>query len=277
MEAEARLPPGGAVTGWASLRLHGGNHFDGLGPDMQPLPIPVALPEHLDVRRHPSIKKLRSPLAPYEILEVHEIWVTEPRRALFDAMAGARDWRAAVAQGSVACSAGLVDLAAFKRYVTRRRCIAGIVRVRKALEYVDDRVRSPREAELCLSWRVDAGLPRPLMNWPVFAPDGTYLGAPDLLAPEVGVYGEYDGQDHAEAEAREVDAERDMRFRAVGLTGFRMGKVTFANRRRRVERMLAALAAARRARLPATYVLGTDPEPVVARELARGGRPDRAY
>lgn len=282
LEVAASLPPGAAVTGWASLRWHGGNHFDGLGPRMEQLPVSVALPLDRDVRSHPSLDKLRSPLGIAEIVELHNVWVTEPNRALFDLMARSPDRRAAAVHGSVACSAGLVSLPEFKEYVGGRRCIAGIVKVRKALKYVDDRVRSPREAELLLVWCLEAGLSRPLMNWPVYDSDGTYLGAADGLSPELALYGEYDSSDHGPNEVGDIDAERDSRFRAVGLTGFRIGKSVFKDPRRRVERILAAARAAEQSRIPRTFVLGADPEPVVERELRKMAwetekPPDPAY
>ena len=47
-----------------------------------------------------------------------------------------------------------------------------------------------------LVWVMDAGLPTPLCNEPVFSLDGQLLGYPDLFDPEAGSVGEYDGADH---------------------------------------------------------------------------------
>ena len=44
LEQSMRLPEGGAVTGWASCRLLGGNFFDGLATDgFTRLPVPLAV------------------------------------------------------------------------------------------------------------------------------------------------------------------------------------------------------------------------------------------
>ena len=40
-EESGRLPAGGAVTGWAALRLHGANLLDGTSDGRTPLPVPL--------------------------------------------------------------------------------------------------------------------------------------------------------------------------------------------------------------------------------------------
>lgn len=270
-EVAARLIDGAAVTGWGSLLMHGGNHFDGLGKQMQPLPVPVAVPLPRDISRWSGLTKLRAPLTPAEIVIRQGVPVTTPMRALMDAMTRAADWRTAAVHASVATSAGLVDLRAFEKYVADLSCISGIVKVRRALEYVDDRVRSPPEAELFQVWCIDAGLPRPLMNWPIYDAFGIYLGAVDLLCPPLDLAGDYDSEEHADSEARDTDAGRDVKFRSVGLTTFRIGKQVFRNPKRRLERIHQAVAIAERSTVPPSYVLGKNPEPVVNRELRRMG------
>lgn len=266
VEVAARLPAGCALTGWASLLFHGGNHFDGLGHRMEPLPVQVALPLECDIRRTPDVARLRSPLPDHEIVMRHGIAVTIPGRALFDLMARCRSPREAAVHASVACSAGLIGRAEFVAYVGRRRCIAGIVRVREALPLIDDRVRSPKEAELLNAWTLDAEMPRPLMNWPVYDCDGGYVGAPDLLSVELGVYGEYQGRDHDLDEARGIDAERDVNFPSVGLVGFKMVSGDRRDTRHLVRRIARAVEIAKQMRGARRFVLATDPEPVVERE-----------
>ncbi len=51
-------------------------------------------------------------------------------------------------------------------------------------------------------WVVDAGLPRPLCNMPIFDRHGRHIGTPDLLDPVAGVVGEYDGALHLAGEQR---------------------------------------------------------------------------
>lgn len=237
---------------------------------MQPLPVPVVMPLRRNMASDGEVSKLRAPVEPHELMEIEGIVVTTPNRALFDLMTHSRDVREAAVFASMACSAGIVNLAEFTEYVASRRCIAGIVKVRRALLTVSDRVRSPREGDLLQFW-LEAGLPTPLMNWPVYDEFGTYLGAPDLLCPELGVFGEYDGLDHGENEVRDVDADRDTAFRAVGLVGFRVGKTVFKKPRRMLDRIHKTIRAAELSQIPKTFVLGVNPEPVVARELRQMG------
>lgn len=68
-----------------------------------------------------------------------------------------------------------------------------------------------------LIWVLDAGLPRPLANTPVFDRSGQHIGTPDLLDVEVGLVGEYDGAHHLDAAQRFHDVNREERFRGVGL------------------------------------------------------------
>ena len=71
-----------------------------------------------------------------------------------------------------------------------------------------------------LIWILDAGLPRPVCNRPVFSLTGELLGVPDLLDVEAGVVGEYDGADHLADNRRYRDLGREGRFPNHGLEYF---------------------------------------------------------
>ena len=66
-------------------------------------------------------------------------------------------------------------------------------------------------------WTLDAGLPRPLVNQPVFDRRGRLLGYPDLLDVEAGLVGEYDGEDHRRSLRHSHDVGREALFRRHGL------------------------------------------------------------
>lgn len=68
-----------------------------------------------------------------------------------------------------------------------------------------------------LVWTLDAGLPAPLCNEPVFSLEGRLLGHPDLFDPVAGLVGEYDGADHLREDRRSRDRTREERFRDHGL------------------------------------------------------------
>lgn len=264
MEEAARLPDDGAVTGWAALLLHGGNFFDGLDRDGRtPLPVQLALPMARNLRPKPGVVLLRSPLPQDEIVVRHGIPCARPGRALFDLMAISRDFREAAVHASVACSAALLSIDEFRTYVRSRRCIAGIEKVRRSLPYVSDRVRSPKEAVLLQIWMIDAELPHPRMNWPIYDLDGRWIGSPDVLSDELATYGEYEGRGHEDEDVQVIDAARDTLFHELGLTGFRAASADLRfPATQLVDRMHATVRRAARAQLPRKWKLAIDPPPL---------------
>lgn len=61
LEQSVRVPTGGAVTGWAALRLHGAAFFDGLARDgRSPLPVPVAIRSRNNIRADGALTVLRT-------------------------------------------------------------------------------------------------------------------------------------------------------------------------------------------------------------------------
>jgi hypothetical protein len=110
-------------------------------------------------------------------------------------------------------------------------------------------------------WQLDAGLPRPRMNWPVSDDAGRYLGKPDLLCTELGVYGEYDGADHRSRRRHRVDVRRHDDFRRVGLEGFVVVGEDLRETRLVVDRMQAAVRRAARSGIERTWRIRSDPGP----------------
>jgi hypothetical protein len=244
VEQAARLS-GGAVTGWAACRMHRAGFFDGLLPDGRTaLPVPLACGPLNQIRKQPGDDLIRDKLFPPEIVWLHGVPCTVPARALFDAMRYAVDTReAAVAMDSMA-AAQLVTIAQMAEYVAAHPGWTGVQRVRDALPLADENSRSPSETRLRLIWIIDAGLPRPLVNQPVFNLDGRLIGIPDLFDPESGMAGEYDGQDHRRASRHSSDVDREGRFRDHHLEVFRVTGPDMAHRERVVRRIHASYARA---------------------------------
>ena len=97
MEQSARLPEGGAVTGWGGCRLLGANFFDGLSTDGHTrLPVPLGLGSKAQIRGDESVALLRDPLVQAEVLNRHGIPCTRALRSLFDAARKAPEVREAV-------------------------------------------------------------------------------------------------------------------------------------------------------------------------------------
>jgi hypothetical protein len=122
LEQSVRMPPGGAVTGWGSLRLCGGAFFDGLAPDCRTrLPVPLAVGQHAKLRGDHRVTLSREPLDAREVELLHGIRCTTVDRALFDEMRRTRDLREAVVAMDMAAAALLVSVARMRRYLDGHR------------------------------------------------------------------------------------------------------------------------------------------------------------
>jgi hypothetical protein len=96
------------------------------------------------------------------------------------------------------------------------------------------------EVEMVLVWRIDAELPRPMCNRPLFDRSGHHVGTPDLLDVEAGVLGQYDGSLHLHGTQRSHDVRSEERYRDLGLECFTMMSADRSNQGVMAERMLAA-------------------------------------
>ena len=219
VEVAASLPPGGALTGWAALRLAGGGWFDGVSPDgVTQLPVPIVLP-HSVRRTVPGAIALRS-TAPIEVVRRAGVSCTDPETAVLDQMFLTWNNREKVVVMDMAAAAGLTSIGRVRARLAgdvRRR---GTVALGQALDLACEASASPRETHLGLTWQLDAGFPTPLRNPDVLTLDGRFVGRPDLLDVEAGVAGEYDGAVHNLNARRRKDLARLDRFAAVGIEVF---------------------------------------------------------
>jgi hypothetical protein len=247
----ARLPPMTGVTAWAALRWRGAAYFTGLAPDGARLPVPLLLGGR-NLRPDPRVRRTKEQFPPWERQVVAELPCASVERALFDEVRRLRGGRLGVTAIDMTAAAGLTTVAAFADYVASRPAWTHVPKVRKCLRLASDDARSPQEVLMRLVWVIDAGLPDPACNQPVFGLDGALLGVPDLLDCGAGVVGEYDGADHRRLDRRRRDSMREERFRDHGLEYFRVveGEVAqraaFAARMRAVRRRALFLPADQR-------------------------------
>jgi hypothetical protein len=217
----ARLPEGAGVTAWAALRWRGAAYFTGIGPDDAALPIPLLLSIG-NLRPDPRVHLSKEQFAPAEREVVAGLPCAAVERALFDEVRRLRGGRLGVTAIDMTAAAGLITVVGFASYVSTRPAWTHVPKVRRCLPLAHDDARSPQEVLMRLVWVIDAGLPDPLCNRPVFGLEGSLLGVPDLFDEQAGVVGEYDGADHRRLDRRRKDASREERFRDHGLEYFRV-------------------------------------------------------
>jgi hypothetical protein len=220
---QSRRLVGGAVTGWASCRMHGAAFFDGLRRDGHtPIPVPLNCGPLHQIRKLPGDDLIRDLIRPWEIVFIGDVPCTVVLRATFDAMRYARSTREATVALDMMAAAKRVSPRRMAMYLPAKQGWEGIQQCRDAVPLADEHSKSPQESRLRLVWMIDALRPRPRVNPPLFDLHGRLLGYPDLIDPVAGVVGEYDGEDHRDVTQHSSDVDREARFRDHGLEVFRV-------------------------------------------------------
>lgn len=158
-----------------------------------------------------------TPLLPEEVRLVHGIPCTVAERATFDAARIAPSLVEAVVAVDMAAQAELCSITRVRACAERHPGWRGARQLRAALVLADENSWSPNETRTRMVWRLEAHLPAPLVNRPLFDLRGRLLGYPDLLDPESGLVVEYDGADHRRAARHAGDVGREHAFRTHGL------------------------------------------------------------
>ena len=236
------LPVGAAIGGWAAAHLLGAVDLDGRGWSGQEVePVPVVLPPPVLIRARPELERWRSTLTDDEVVQIDGVPCTSPVRTGFD-LVRSRDLRSGVVCLDVlGRQIGLHPVDVLAHSEARRRW-RGRPRVAGAVELADPRALSTGETRFRLVWVLDAGLPLPQVNPTLRTPDGFLLGVADLLDPEAGLVGEYDGEGHRELDRHVLDNAREEWFEDAGLVVVRAcaPDVRAANRARSALRLRTA-------------------------------------
>jgi hypothetical protein len=214
VEASAVVPPGGAITGWAALRWRGARWFTGLDAAGNPLPITILIGTH-DIRPQPGLVPCGE--GTHLVEYVDGLPVTTAAWTVSFLMRYASTPRTAVKEFDMAAYSDLVSIAEVAELIGHQSSWTGVPQARWAMGHVSENSWSPAEVFMRLSWSIDAGFPVPEPNLPLFDRKGRHLGTPDLVDPDAGVIGEYEGPDHLQRDRRRGDIGREEVFRAHGL------------------------------------------------------------
>jgi hypothetical protein len=241
LEAYSRSLGGAVITGWAALRLHGGNFFDGLGRDGRTrLAVPIAA----NGERLSGPGVVRDLIPPDEVVIIHGIRCAAVERALYDEMQRIGEVREMAVAVGAACAAQLTSVKRMRLYAATRRWYRDVRLIREAVEMSVEDCRTPQEDRFRQVWEFDADWGRPLINRTVLDKDGRFVATPDLLDPVRGVVGEYAGADHRDIDRHEADVDRAADVRRVGLELVEVVGRTIRDPHRVVARMEEAAARA---------------------------------
>ena len=244
VEAAAQLPSYGGVTGWAALRWRRARWFDGRAPNGDVRPVTLVTAGN-DIRPQPGIRVSAERLNPLDLTVVDGVRCTTSVRSVFFEMRYADGLRAAATALSMAAYSDEVAIDELTRFALEHPGWTGVPLCRDATPYAEENCWSPTEMEMLLTWRIDAALPRPVCNNPIFDRDGHHIGTPDLLDVEAGVVGEYEGGSHLHVAQRAKDVRREEAFRRLGLEYFTMFSADRPDPSRMAERMHAVRSRAR--------------------------------
>jgi hypothetical protein len=191
------------------------------------------------MRPRDGIRILRSALEDSDVLEVEGMPVTAAARTAFD-QARTQTLVEAVVGLDAMARTNAVQLSAVDEYARQRPRWRGVPLARWAIELADSRARSCGESRLRVLWVVDARLPVPQVNPSILGADGALLGIADLLDPDAGLVGEYDGAGHRELEAHTSDNAREEAFEHAGIVVVRATSIDLGRFRRRTVHRLQA-------------------------------------
>lgn len=238
VEAAAVLVHDEAVTGWAAMAWAGARWFDGTDGGLRPRDVHIVARRHIAAQ--PGWFVSQEFLHPDDIVSVDGLALTSHVRSVTYEMRYAAGLGDAVVALDMACYSDLVSIAEVTAYVAQLGPVTGIQQARDALVEADENSWSPRETRMRGVWTRRALLPRPLCNAPVFSLDGKHVGTPDLISPEIGLVGLYNGSDHLSLVSAAADEKKASDYRDVGLEVVTMLATDWADLADFTARMVAA-------------------------------------
>jgi hypothetical protein len=198
------VSPSAVITDRTAAWLHGVDVLPRSALTVSP-PISVFQRPGTRSRRDGVISGERM-LLPRDIVEIGGLAVTSPLRTALDL--GRLLWRYdALGVLDQFCRRG-VTVEELEAEVERFKGMRGVVQLRFLVPLADPRAESLAEGALRLHW-LDAGLPKPELQWWVYDEHGVALFRLDLALPEVLFAAEYDGAEfHSSDRDRAYDLGR---------------------------------------------------------------------
>ena len=161
-------------------------------------------------RVHPGLRVHRDRLSPGEITTVGAVRCTSPMRTAYD-LARQRDRVEAIVAVDRLSNVHRFRPDLLLNFAAHYAGARGTDRIARVLAEASPFAGSPMESRLRMVI-VDAGLPRPRVQWPVQDPTGRTAVWLDLAYPELHIGIEYEGDTHATAERMRRDTGRYTRL-----------------------------------------------------------------
>ena len=215
VEAAAVLRNGEAVTGWAALHWMGAAWFDGAAGPTSLRDVPLLARRDRAAPTGAAVSQ--EFLHPDEITTIDGVPVTSAVRSVVHEMRFARTLGDAIVALDMACYSDLVSLGEVAAYVGALGPVTGVQQARDALAHGEENSWSPQETRMRGVWKGWTDIEHPLCNRPVFSLGGRHVGTPDLVAPALGLVGQYNGSDHLSLAAAAADTKKDAAYRDLGL------------------------------------------------------------
>lgn len=232
--------PHGCLSGWAAAYVLGADVFDGRDAlTGRPQDVRVVLPPTASRVVAPGVRCVRVELDASDVVRRHGARLTSPLRTAVDLAREAADPVEAVVALDGLLRARVLHPQQLAR-LAEVRSLAGAAQARRAATLARVGVRSPWETRLRLFAQLELRLPELLVNVPLFALDGTFLGAPDLLDEEAGLALEFDGAGHRDRERHRSDNVREEGFERHGLVVVRADSLDLTKHRPELGRRILA-------------------------------------
>ncbi len=177
------------------------------------------------MRPRAGVTTLRERLLASEVEVVRGVPCVVRLRAGFDSARTKAGLRQAVEEVDMMLGAAMFTKVELATYMADHPGWRRIHQARRALDLADTRTASPPETRMRLVWMMDAGLPRPLVNPPLFDLAGRLLGFPDAFDPESATALEYDSEDHRELGHHTSDNIREETFEDHNVVVMRVTKL----------------------------------------------------
>lgn len=198
------LPPCAVISGRAAAHLYGLDLWEGQ--------VEAVVPAVSAVRSQPGLLVRHADLPASDVIVRQGMPVTSALRTAFD-LARYESYPEGVVCLDAMLQKHLVTHHALLEYLLAHAGVRGVRHADRSLRLSRVGVESPMETRPRLVL-VEAGLPDPAVNEPVFGPDRTFLARPDLRIDHVII--EFDGDGHRKRSVFVSDLRRQNRLVEAG-------------------------------------------------------------